>query len=138
MTLQYEFETVETARGSYPGRVPLLSAKRDAQSEVRKQREIEAKKRTAMRLRTVIADFERETANLDVSISSELAFARVRDPSHFAYPISARMMQARRENLKATVAALSERLALTDLPEDDPTSREIRQTQNLSEARQDG
>jgi hypothetical protein len=117
MTLQYEFETVEIERGSHPGQVPLLSAKRDAQNKAREQREIDTKKRTAMRLRATIADFERELANLDLSISSELALARVRDPSHFAYPISARMMKARHENLKATVAALSERLALTDLLE---------------------
>ena len=34
-----------------------------------------------------------------------------------AYPIAARTMHARRENLKATIAALSDRLALTDVSE---------------------
>jgi hypothetical protein len=62
----------------------------------------------------MIANLEQEVANLDDGISSELTLARVRDPSHFAYPISVRTMQARRENLKTTIAALSNRLALTD------------------------
>jgi cell division protein FtsB len=89
-------------------------AKRQAQNEARKQREIEIKRRAATQLRTMIVTLEREVANLDDGISSELILARVRDPSHFAYPISVRTMQARRENLKATIAALSDRLALTD------------------------
>ena len=114
---QYDFETVKLGLGSGPEHV--LSARRQAQHEAHKQWEIDIKKRTAIRLRTVIADLGQEIANLDISIASELALARVRDRAHFAYPISVRMMQARRENLKASVAALSDRLWLIDLPRED-------------------
>jgi hypothetical protein len=120
MTDQHYFETAEIDRNrdDHPGRKRSILAKRQAQNEARKQREIEIKRRSATQLRTMIAALEREVANLDDGISSELALARVRDPSHFAYPMSVRTMQARRENLKATIAALSDRLALTD---DSPT-----------------
>lgn len=113
---QYYFETVEIqGENHHPGRVQALLAKRQARNEACKQREIELKRRTATQLRMMIASIEREIANLDVSIDSELALARVRKPLHFACPIAAKAMQARRENLKATVAALSDRLALTDV-----------------------
>jgi hypothetical protein len=112
---QHYFETAETARRSdHPGRKLSILAKHQAQNEARKQREIEIKRRAATQLRTMIVTLEREVANLGDGISSELMLARVRDPSHFAYPISVKTMQARRENLKATIAALSDRLALTD------------------------
>jgi hypothetical protein len=114
---QYDFETVKLGLGSGPER--LLSARRQAKHEAHRQWEIDIKKRTAIRLRTVIADLGQEIANLDISIASELALARVRDRAHFAYPISVRMMQARRENLEASVAALSDRLSLIDLPRED-------------------
>jgi anti-sigma-K factor RskA len=83
--------------------------------EAHKEREIENRKRTATRLQTMIASLEQEIANLDASIVSELALSDVRKSSHFAYPISARTMDARRKNLKATVAALSDRLALSEV-----------------------
>ena len=115
MTDQHYFDTAETARRSdHPGRKLSILAKHQAQNEARKQREIEIKRRAATQLRTMIVTLEREVANLGDGISSELMLARVRDPSHFAYPISVKTMQARRENLKATIAALSDRLALND------------------------
>ena len=115
MTDQHYFETAETARRSdHPGRKLSILAKRQAQNEACKQREIEIKRRAATQLRTMLFTLEREIANLDDGISSELMLARVRDPSHFAYPISVRTMHARRENLKATIAVLSDRLALID------------------------
>jgi hypothetical protein len=115
MTKQCHFETVKIKCGNnHAGRIRAILAKRQAQNEAREQREIEIKRRAATQLRTMIANLDREVANLDDGISSELTLARVRDPSHFAYPISVRTMQARRENLKTTIAALSDRLALTD------------------------
>ena len=115
MAEQFYFETVMTQSGNnHIGRLRALLIKRQAQNEARKQREIEVKKRAATQLRTMMANLEQEIANLDVSIGSELALSRVRKPSHFAYPISVRMMQACRDNLTATVAALSDRLALCE------------------------
>jgi hypothetical protein len=120
MTEQYHFETSNMGFGNIPRGVRAVSAKRHAQNEARKHREIEINRRTATQLRTMIAGLEREITNLDVSISSELALASVREPSHFAFSILARTMQARRENLQATIAALSDRLALAELFHDHP------------------
>jgi hypothetical protein len=118
MTDADRFETVETQNGNNrTRRVRVLLAKRQAQNEARKEREIKAKRRTAIRLRMMIASIEQEIANLDASISSELALARVRKHSHSAYPIAARTMHARRENLKTTISVLSDRYALSDLSE---------------------
>jgi len=123
MTGQYYFETAIIECRNDPRRVRALTAKREARNEAREQREIEINRRTATQLRTMIAGLEREIANLDVSINSELALASVREPSHFAYSILARTMQTRRENMKTTIAALSDRLALTDVSEAIATQR---------------
>jgi hypothetical protein len=120
MTKPYYFETVKIECGNNPGRVGALSAKRQILNEACEQRDIEVKRRTAIQLRTTIAGFQREIANLDVSISSELELASVREPSHFAYPILARAMQARRENLKTAIATLSDRLASIAQPRAEP------------------
>jgi hypothetical protein len=92
---------------------PLL-ATRQAQDEIRRKSEIEIKRRTATQLRTIIVKLEQEVANLGESIGSELALATIRDPSHSAFPSSVRTMQARRDNLRASIAALCERLAKVD------------------------
>lgn len=115
MNERYHFETVDDKReDAFPRRVSAPSAKRQTQNEIRRQREIDIKRRTATQLRTMIVKFEREIANLDDSIGSELALASIRDPSHFAYSFSVRTMQMRRENLKTTIASLSDRLARVD------------------------
>jgi hypothetical protein len=131
MADQHYFETAEIdpKRDDHPGRKRSILAKRQAQNEARKQREAEIKRRAAKQLRTMIAALEREVVNLDDGISSELALARVRDPSHFGYPMSVRTMRARRKNLKATIGALSDRLALTD---DSPTQSTAAMPNDLS------
>jgi hypothetical protein len=122
MTAQSHFETVKDRReNDQPGRVRAILAKRRAQNEARKQRDIEAKIGAARQLQILISNLKREVVHLDDSIRSELALADVRDPSHFAYPILAMTMEARRENLTSTIAALSDRLASIDQPRADPT-----------------
>ena len=116
MTDQYHIGTMEIDCGNgHPGRGRALLAKRQPQSEARKKREIEVKQRTATQLRKMIASLEQEIASLDISISSELGLGGVRKPAPFAYPISAMTMEGRRENLKVTVAALLDRLALSEV-----------------------
>jgi hypothetical protein len=105
---QYQFETGGYKYGkNHPERL----AKRLAQHEARRQNELAASRREAGQLQAMIANLKREIVNLDDSIASELAMSRVREPSHFAYPISVTMMQARRANLQHTVAALTDRLS---------------------------
>jgi hypothetical protein len=121
MTAQCQSETVkDQIENKHPERVRAILAKSRAQHEVRKQREIERQLREARQLQSIISNLEREVAALDDSIISELALSSVREPSHFAYPISARMMKARRQNLKTTIAALSDRLSSGSQPVAEP------------------
>jgi flagellar FliJ protein len=123
MKPQYHFETDKYKREkNHPGGPAATPAKRRAQHEARKQREIELNLKEARQLQTIIIKLEREAANLDDSINSELALSGVREPSHFAYPISARTMQARRENLRHTIAALKGRLSSVSQPMAEPSS----------------
>jgi hypothetical protein len=66
-----------------------------------------------MRQRTeaVLKDLENTAALLDNSIETELQSGPNRDPLHFAFPMTTRALVARRDNLRATIAALSEELA---------------------------
>jgi hypothetical protein len=115
MTDQHYFETVRIPRRrDHPGRKRLISAKRRLREETRKQRQIVANQREAMQIRAMIATLDRSVLNLNADIDAELQRASVRDPSHFAFPIAARTMIARRDNLKTTIAALSEQLAKVD------------------------
>jgi hypothetical protein len=116
MAEQNSFETtINERRTIRPGRVHALLARRQTQHEAREQREAKFKQRVATQLRAMIRTLEFEAAQLDNSICSELELARVRDPSHFGYPISVRTMTMRRDNLKISIAALSRRLAVADV-----------------------
>lgn len=72
--------------------------------------ENEAASRETAQIRTMIADFNRTLLVLDCEISTEEQRARVSDPTDIAYPILARVMRVRRENLKVTVGLLAQRL----------------------------
>jgi hypothetical protein len=63
----------------------------------------------AERLAALLADLHRAVRNLELTIEEEEDRIGNRDPSHYAYPIVARTMAARRDNLKATIAALEHR-----------------------------
>jgi hypothetical protein len=84
---------------------------------LRKKRQEAAhqKRAAAMRnlanLEKMIADVERGILALQLSINVEIASARVHDPSQCGYPITARTLASRRDNLKLTLAVLSDRLA---------------------------
>jgi len=57
---------------------------------------LESLRRSAVALEASIEDEERRTCN--------------HDPAHYAYPIAARAWLKRRDNLKATIAVLEQRL----------------------------
>jgi len=88
-------------------------SKSGKQETARRQSAEENTRRTVLRLRTVILDLEREVANLEMSIHSEMELARVRGGS--AHLDSAETMRSRHANLKATIAGLTERLAQSNL-----------------------
>lgn len=113
---------IETTRIQLSGRRRLrtLFAKRRSPDEHGKQRAIDVNRRAATQIRTMIARLKHDISKLEDRIKSDLERARMRDPSHHAYPISVRTWSARRENLKTTIAVLLERLALLDQAMNDP------------------
>jgi hypothetical protein len=60
---------------------------------------LESLRRSAVVLEASIEDEERRTGN--------------HDSAHYAYPIVARTLSQRRDNLKATIAVLEQRLGIT-------------------------
>src|SRR5947207_14428489 len=74
-------------------------------------RKREAVMRNLTNLQKTIADVERVILALQLSINAETANARGHDPLQCGYPIAARTLASRRDNLKLTLAALSDRLA---------------------------
>jgi hypothetical protein len=86
------------------------------------QRHFENVGRTAVReaatIENMIADLQRVVEVLDCDVSTEEERARVRDRSDARYPLLARHLAARRDNLRVTIAALEARLSSTsaDVP----------------------
>ena len=59
----------------------------------------------------MIAEVDHSIMALDRSIEIEQELSGVHDRSHYAYPMTARAMEKRRDNLKMTRDALAERLS---------------------------
>ena len=59
----------------------------------------------------LIGNLDRRAQLLDQDIAAEEQRAGVLEVSHPAYPVLARTLTARRDNLRATIAALEKRLA---------------------------
>ena len=67
--------------------------------------------REALQIGELIADIDRVVHILNSDIATEEEQAKVFDRSQSEYPILARTLTARRDNLRATIAALERRLA---------------------------
>jgi hypothetical protein len=118
---QYQFETIgHKARRDHPEGGDASLAKRRAQHEARRQKEQEANQREAGQLRTLIISLGQEVANLDDSIASELTQSGAPERPQLAYPTSVRMMHVRRDNLKNTIDALTDRLSHIRASEAEP------------------
>ena len=114
MVDQYHFETTVSRRRDSVDRVRARVASPWVRAEMRMQRELETHRTTAARVRNFIAELEHQAAHLDTATSAVLAGAKVRDPAAVAYPIEARALGARRDNVRSTIAALSGCLAKDD------------------------
>jgi hypothetical protein len=77
--------------------------------------------REVLQTRTLIADIDRIVQILNSDIAAEEEQARIFDRSQAEYPILARALAARRDNLQGTIAALERRLS--DLPADPARAR---------------
>ena len=73
--------------------------------------------REALQTKHLIADINRVVQILDSDIAAEEEQARVFDRSRFDYPILARTLATRRDNLLGTIAALERRLPRPDQAE---------------------
>ena len=78
------------------------------------QRHFEIARATVLReaavIRGMMDDLNRAVCLLDCDIATEEERARISDRSNSAYPILARTLAARRDNLRDTIAALERRL----------------------------
>jgi hypothetical protein len=110
MTDQHYFEPTETERRAHAGPVHARRTKHGALHKSRELIELNVIQREAAQIRSMISDLERIVNTIGQSIQAELKGARIRDHSHVGFPMSARALVARRENLEATIAVLAERL----------------------------
>ena len=67
--------------------------------------------RERARIEALIVDLGRRAQLLEDDIAAEAERARVFNRSDAAYPIAARILAVRRENVKATIATLEKQLA---------------------------
>jgi len=74
---------------------------------------------TLAQIHAALAYYHANRDEIDSDIAAEEEQAGVFDPSQAGYPILARTLAARRDNLKQTIAALERRLS--DLPADQMT-----------------
>jgi len=88
MTEQYYFETIP--RGSnHPGRIRERLVKHRTREQHRQQKAIEASQREAAQIRSTTASLNLSGSILDSGIAADLEKSLVRNPRHYAYPISA-------------------------------------------------
>lgn len=72
--------------------------------------QVDEKRRRTAQIESMIAEFERMTADLDREIKSEQDKVGISDPAHFAYPTYAKAAKQRRENLLRSVDDLKVQL----------------------------
>ena len=77
----------------------------------------EAAQREAVLIWKMIVDLDRFVQLLNCDIATEEERARISDRSDAAYPILARMLAARRDNLRDTITVLEQRLSKLDRAE---------------------
>jgi hypothetical protein len=71
--------------------------------------------RTTMKLRALVADLHSQVHFLDQGIHDEERRTGMFDVADFAYPILARTLRARRDNLLATIRVLESHMAETGI-----------------------
>jgi hypothetical protein len=105
MTRLHHHETAKVERSN------RAETKKFAVEERKRLALIAALRRWRQRTEAVLVRLRNAVTLLDCSIEGELQSSPTRDPHHFAFPMAVRALLARRQNLMATVAALSEELA---------------------------
>jgi len=75
-----------------------------------KRFQVDEKRRQASDIESMIADFKRMSADLDLQIQSEQERTGIDDVTHFAYPTFAKAAMQRRDNLFASIDDLNVQL----------------------------
>ncbi|WP_376803290.1 flagellar export protein FliJ [Candidatus Raskinella chloraquaticus] len=75
-----------------------------------KRFQVDEKRRQVTQLKTMISEFERMAAELDVQVQAEQNRAGIHDITHFAYPTFAKAALTRRENLLNSANDLKDQL----------------------------
>jgi hypothetical protein len=87
---------------------------------MRQQRHFEIASATMLRqaavIRGMMDDLSRTVRLLDCDVATEEERTRISDRSNSAYPILARTLATRRDNLRDTIAALERRLTTINTP----------------------
>jgi hypothetical protein len=73
----------------------------------------DATSREAVQIRKIMSDLDRLVQIISCDIVTEEERARVSDRSDAAYPILARVLAVRRDNLRVTITALEQRLSIS-------------------------
>jgi hypothetical protein len=105
MTQLHHLETATDQRST------RAAAKRRAIEENKRLAMIDALQRLRQRTEAVLVDLKKAASLLDTSIDIELQNSPTRDPRDVAFPMTARALIARRDNLRATITAISEEMA---------------------------
>lgn len=92
-------------------RFSRAQARRIANEERKWLALIDAFQRWRLRTKAVLVNLKSAVTVLDYSIETELQSSPTRNPRDAAFPMTARALIARRDNLTATIAALSRELA---------------------------
>jgi flagellar export protein FliJ len=71
-----------------------------------KKFQVDERRRKVAQIETMIAEFDRMSADLDREIKAEQDRTGIHDPAHYAYPTYAKAAIARRENLKNSALEL--------------------------------
>lgn len=103
MTRQYHLETGVD-------RPTPAQAKKRAIEERKRLAMLDALQRNRQQTEAVVKDLKNAANMLEQSIEAELQGSPTRDPGHFAFPTTARALMTRRDNLRATIAALCDEL----------------------------
>src|SRR5215208_5698305 len=105
MTRQHHFETPDLER------TDRAQAKKLAIEEHKRLAMIGALQRMRQRTEVVLTDLKNAAILLNHSIEAELKSSPTRDLGHYAFPMTARTLIARRRNLEATIEVLCKELA---------------------------
>jgi hypothetical protein len=73
--------------------------------------------RQASQLRSMIEDLKRGVLLIEADIAAVVGFERQANPTNSAYPIAARTLKARRDNLLRTILALEQRASAAPVVE---------------------